>query len=54
MILDIVAQKNRTKMLQPPDLAEKIAEMIFDTKTYKKGDSIQMYSNDIWVNCDDR
>lgn len=47
MILEVIAQKNRTKMLQPPDLAEKIAEMIFDTKTYKNGDSIEMYSNDI-------
>ena len=34
-------------MLQPPDVAAKIAEMIFDTKTYKNGDSIEMYSSDI-------
>jgi 3-oxoacyl-[acyl-carrier protein] reductase len=40
-------QKNKSKMLQPKDVAEKIAEMIFDTKTYKNGDSIEMYSNDI-------
>ena len=31
-------QKNKSKMLQPKDVAEKIAEMIFDTKTYKNGD----------------
>jgi 3-oxoacyl-[acyl-carrier protein] reductase len=40
-------QKNKSKMLQPKDVAEKIAEMIFDTMTYKNGDSIEMYSNDI-------
>ena len=31
-------QKNKSKMLQPKDVAEKIVEMIFDTKTYKNGD----------------
>jgi 3-oxoacyl-[acyl-carrier protein] reductase len=40
-------QKNKSKMLQPKDVAEKIAEMIFDTKTYKNRDSIEMYSSDI-------
>jgi 3-oxoacyl-[acyl-carrier protein] reductase len=40
-------QKNKSKMLQPHDVAEKIAEMIFDTKTYKNGDSFEMYSSDI-------
>jgi Hypothetical methyltransferase/short chain dehydrogenase len=30
-------QKNKSKMLQPKDVAEKIAEMIFDTKKYKNG-----------------
>ena len=40
-------QKNKSKMLQPHDVAEKIAEMLFDTKTYKNGDSFEMYSNDI-------
>ena len=34
-------------MLQHKDVAEKITEMIFDTKTYKNGDSIEMYSSDI-------
>ncbi|HJT49212.1 MAG TPA: SDR family oxidoreductase [Nitrososphaeraceae archaeon] len=29
-------QKNKSNMLQPKDVAEKIAEMIFDAKTYKK------------------
>jgi hypothetical protein len=28
-------QKNKSKMLQPKDVAEKIAEMIFDSKTTK-------------------
>jgi 3-oxoacyl-[acyl-carrier protein] reductase len=37
-------QRNRTKMLQPKDVAEKIAEMIFDVKTYNNGDSIEMYN----------
>lgn len=40
-------QRNKTKMLQPKDVAEKIAEMIFDAKTYKNGDSVEMYSNNI-------
>jgi 3-oxoacyl-[acyl-carrier protein] reductase len=40
-------QKNKSKMLQPKDVALKIAEMIFDTKTYKNGDSFEMYSSDI-------
>jgi 3-oxoacyl-[acyl-carrier protein] reductase len=40
-------QKNKIKMLQSKDVAEKIAEMIFDTKTYKNGDSFEMYSSDI-------
>jgi hypothetical protein len=29
-------QKNKSKMLQPQDVAAKIAEMIFDAKAYKK------------------
>ena len=40
-------QKNKSKMLQPQNVAVKIAEMILDAKTYKNGDSIEMYSNDI-------
>src|SRR5215213_1859928 len=40
-------QRNKTKMLQPKDVAVKIAEMIFDAKTYKNGDSIEMYNNSI-------
>jgi 3-oxoacyl-[acyl-carrier protein] reductase len=40
-------QKNKNKMLQPKDVAVKIAEMIFDAKTYKNGDSFEMYSSDI-------
>src|ERR671914_2074925 len=40
-------QRNKTKMLQPKDVVVKIAEMIFDAKTYKNGDSIEMYNNNI-------
>ncbi|MDQ3835816.1 MAG: SDR family oxidoreductase [Thermoproteota archaeon] len=40
-------QRNKSKMLQPKDVAVKIAEMIFDAKTYKNGDSIEMYNNNI-------
>jgi 3-oxoacyl-[acyl-carrier protein] reductase len=40
-------QRNKGKMLQAKDVAVKIAEMIFDTKTYKNGDSFGMYSSDI-------
>jgi 3-oxoacyl-[acyl-carrier protein] reductase len=40
-------EKNKSKMLRPQDVAVKIAEMIFDAKTYKNGDSIEMYSNNI-------
>ena len=32
-------------MLQPNDVAVKTVEMIFDAKTYKNGDSIEMYNN---------
>jgi len=40
-------QRNKTRMLQPKDAAAKIAEMIFNGKTYKNGDSIEMYNNNI-------
>ena len=40
-------QRNKSKMLQAKDVAVKIAEMIFDTKTYKNGDSFEMYSSNI-------
>ncbi|HJU35764.1 MAG TPA: SDR family oxidoreductase [Nitrososphaera sp.] len=40
-------QRNKTKMLQPRDVAVRIAEMIFDSKTYKNGDSIEMYNNNL-------
>src|SRR5918996_2742000 len=40
-------QRNKTKMLRPKDVAVKIAEMIFYAKTYKNGDSIEMYNNNI-------
>jgi hypothetical protein len=32
-------------MLQLKDVAVKIAEKIFDSKTYKNGDSVEMYNN---------
>jgi 3-oxoacyl-[acyl-carrier protein] reductase len=38
-------EKNKSKMLRPQDVAIKIAEMIFDAKAYKNGDSVEMYSN---------
>ena len=38
-------EKNKGRMLHPQDVAEKIAEMIFDAKTYKNGDSVEMYGN---------
>jgi short-subunit dehydrogenase len=40
-------QRNKSKMLQPRDVAVKISEMIFDAKAYKNGDSFEMYSRDI-------
>jgi 3-oxoacyl-[acyl-carrier protein] reductase len=40
-------QRNKSKMLQPQDVAVKIVEMIFDINTYKNGDSIEMYSKSI-------
>jgi 3-oxoacyl-[acyl-carrier protein] reductase len=40
-------QTNKNRMLQPHNVAVKIAEMIFDTNTYKNGDSIEMYSKNI-------
>jgi 3-oxoacyl-[acyl-carrier protein] reductase len=40
-------EKNKSKMLRPQDVAVKIAQMIFDARTYKNGDSVEMYSNNI-------
>lgn len=40
-------QKNKSKMLQPKDVAVKIAQMIFDSKTYKNGDLVEMYSSNM-------
>jgi 3-oxoacyl-[acyl-carrier protein] reductase len=40
-------QRNKSKMLQPKDVAVRIAEMIFDAKTYKNGESVEMYNNNI-------
>lgn len=31
-------------MLDPYNVAEKIAEMIFDAKSYKNGDSFEMHN----------
>jgi 3-oxoacyl-[acyl-carrier protein] reductase len=36
-------EKNKNKMLSPPKIAAKIVEMIFDTKNYKNGDSVELY-----------
>jgi 3-oxoacyl-[acyl-carrier protein] reductase len=38
-------EKNKSKMLSPQHVAEKIVEMIFDSKTYKNGASVEMYNN---------
>jgi 3-oxoacyl-[acyl-carrier protein] reductase len=40
-------EKNKSKMLNPQDVAIKIAEMLFDAKAYKNGDSVEMYSHNI-------
>jgi hypothetical protein len=32
-------------MLSPHAVAEKIVEMVFDAKTYKNGDSAELYNN---------
>jgi 3-oxoacyl-[acyl-carrier protein] reductase len=37
-------EKNRGKMLNAQDVGKKIVEMIFDTKKYKNGESIEMYN----------
>ena len=37
-------EKNKSRMLSPQDVAAKIVEMIFDAKTYKNGDSVEMYN----------
>lgn len=37
-------EKNKRKMLNALDVGEKIVEMIFDTKNYKNGESVEMYN----------
>jgi hypothetical protein len=37
-LIIVIFKKNKSKMLHPQNVAEKIAEMIFDAKTYKNGD----------------
>src|ERR671910_734570 len=37
-------EKNKKRMLDFHNVAEKIADMIFDTKNYKNGDSFEMYN----------
>ena len=37
-------ENNKKRMLDPQNVAGKIAAMIFDTKRYKNGDSIEMYN----------
>ena len=36
-------EKNKNKMLSPQKVAAKIMKMIFDTKNYKNGDSLELY-----------
>ena len=36
-------EKSKNKMLDPQKVAAKIVEMIFDTKNYKNGDSVELY-----------
>ena len=36
-------EKNKNKMLSPQKVATKIVEMIFDSKHYKNGDSVELY-----------
>lgn len=36
-------EKNKNKMLSPQKVAAKIIEMIFDTKHYRNGDSLELY-----------
>lgn len=36
-------EKNKNKMLSPQRVAAEIVEMIFDTKNYKNGDSLELY-----------
>lgn len=37
-------EKNKRKMLNAQDVGEKIVEMIFDTKNYKNGESVELYN----------
>jgi 3-oxoacyl-[acyl-carrier protein] reductase len=37
-------ENNKKRMLDPQSVAGKIAEIIFDTKRYRNGDSIEMYN----------
>ena len=37
-------ERNKNRMLDPHSVSEKIAEVIFDTKRYNNGDSIEMYN----------
>ncbi|HYX55228.1 MAG TPA: SDR family oxidoreductase [Nitrososphaeraceae archaeon] len=37
-------EKNKNRMLNPEKVAAKIVEMIFDTKNYKNGDSVEVYN----------
>jgi 3-oxoacyl-[acyl-carrier protein] reductase len=37
-------ERNKNKMLKPKEVAERIVEMIFDTKRYKNGDVVDLYN----------
>jgi NAD(P)-dependent dehydrogenase (short-subunit alcohol dehydrogenase family) len=40
----IYYERNKKRMLNPDNVAERIVEMIFDVKHYKNGDSLEMYN----------
>ena len=40
----IYYERNKKRMLNPDNVAERIVEMIFDVKNYKNGDSFEMYN----------
>jgi 3-oxoacyl-[acyl-carrier protein] reductase len=40
----IYYEKNKKRMLDPHNVAEKMVAMIFDAKNYKNGDSFEMYN----------
>jgi hypothetical protein len=37
-------ERNKNKMYKPHEVATKIVEMIFDAKSYKNGEEVEMYN----------